>query len=236
MNGHLRADILSAYLDRELVRQEEARVEVHLEDCDQCQRRLDGLRRVVAKLRSVENSTMPPFLAETLPHRISLMDRPRGVFEHFESRLKRMYLPKASVPLIFVLVVTLAVIVYFFSWGAYRSQQPSASVVVVPSGGQPGSSAGGQPGSSAVDQPGSSAVVRRTVVGGRSFVLAGDVWRQEGVVEEGRLVVTSSNEGRLLLEAEPELVGLLLEAPRVLLVREEEALLLGPEPDGDAGD
>ena len=107
----------------------------HLTECARCQQRLDGLRGVVAKLHSVQTATVPQFLHDSMPHLISLEERPRNLLDRFENRLKRIHIPAASVPLIFALVMTLAVVVYFFTWGAYSSRQGATEVVVVPGGG-----------------------------------------------------------------------------------------------------
>ena len=44
---HLSLEILSAYLDRELIAAKTGEVEEHLAGCSKCQTRLHGLRRVV---------------------------------------------------------------------------------------------------------------------------------------------------------------------------------------------
>lgn len=59
MSRHASAETLSAYLDQEIDAAEAERLERHLGDCAECRRRLEGLRRVVGKLGSLERS-MPP--------------------------------------------------------------------------------------------------------------------------------------------------------------------------------
>ena len=209
MSGHPKAEVLSAYLDRELVGGEEARLVDHLTECARCQQRLDGLRGVVAKLHSVQTATVPQFLHDSMPHLISLEERPRNLLDRFENRLKRIHIPAASVPLIFALVMTFAVVVYFFTWGAYSSRQGATEVVVVPGGGVADDSS-------------------RTAVGECSFVLEEESWRQEGLeADSWREVDVESAEGSRILEAEPALGELLQGGRSVLLSWQGEALLLG---------
>ena len=112
--------------------------------------------------------------------------------------MKRLYVPRATVPLIFALVMALAFIVYVFSWGSYRSQQPATSVVVAPA--------------TAI------ADVEASGIAPRSFVLDGARWRQEGLeTTEGRPVATDSAEGRRITEAVPQLEALLTNGRTVLL-------------------
>ena len=125
MTVHPETELLSAYLDRELVERETRRVEGHLSECLRCQQRLDGLREVVAKLHRVESVPIPRLLYSQIPHRISLESRPQGLMDRFENRLRRFYFPQSSIPLTFALVIALVVVVYFFVWGADRVCQRS---------------------------------------------------------------------------------------------------------------
>ena len=125
MTAHPETELLSAYLDREVVERESRRVEGHLSECLRCQQRLDGLREVVAKLHRVESARFPRFLYDQIPHRISLESRPQGLVDRFENRLRRFYFPESSIPLTFGLVISLVVVVYFFVWGADRVRQRS---------------------------------------------------------------------------------------------------------------
>ena len=131
MKAHPETQLLSAYLDRELVDRETRRVEGHLSECLRCQQRLDGLREVVAKLHRVESAHFPRFLYDQIPHRISLESRPQGLIDRFENRLRRIYFPESSIPLTFALVMALVVVVYFFVWGADRVRQRSEATVPV---------------------------------------------------------------------------------------------------------
>ena len=146
-----------------------------------------------------------------MPHRISLEDRPASLLDRFENRLKRLYVPRATIPLIFALVMALALIVYLFSWGAYRSQQPVEPVVIA---------------------PGALGAAATSSMGERSFILEGRRWRQQSLEgSEGRPVATSSEEGRRIVEAEPQLEALLANGSSVLLFWQGEAVeLRGTDP------
>ena len=163
----------------------------------------------MAKLHSVQTATVPMFLHDTMPHLISLEERPTSLVDRFENRLKRIHIPAASVPLIFALVMTLAIVVYFFAWGAYSTRQLATEVVVAPVG--------------------AAADGSRTVVGERSFVLEEESWRQEGLVADSwREVDVRSEEGSRILELEPALQELLQGSRSVLLSWRGETVLLGP--------
>ena len=214
MSAHLESELLSAYLDEELRDNEQRRVQVHLESCDHCQQRLDGLRRVVARLHSVGAAAVPPFLPSTLPQRISLQERPESLLDRVEARLGRMYVPKASIPLIFALVVTLAAVVYVFAWSVHRAQTPqdvgaASGEGVVPRGAP-------------------------VELGDRTFEFVGDGWRQIGLPDgPARSVTGDSEEGRAVLAAHPGLEALLQGAGSVALRWEGEPLLLVPAPADD---
>ena len=132
--------------------------------------------------------------------------------DRFENRLRRLYVPKASIALIFGLVIALAAVVYSFSWGVYRFRQSTSGVSAE---------------AATSDVPRGEGID----VGERSFVLEEDRWRQTGLeATEGRFVSEGSVEGRRLLMSEPGLEELLQDERSILLAWKGEILVLGPAP------
>jgi hypothetical protein len=66
---HLTTEQLSAFLDKQLSSQEQAIVDAHLSDCQQCQLALADLRQTVAMLRALPRVEVPRSF--TLPARIA---------------------------------------------------------------------------------------------------------------------------------------------------------------------
>ena len=209
MSAHLAHDVLSAYLDEELVHRDSRRVETHISECQQCRQRLDGLRRVVAKLHRVEATAVPDFFSDQLQHRISLAARPTGLADRLDSRLQRLLLPKSTIPLLFALVMVLVMTVYSFFWAVHRYQRNRASVVVAPE---------------SID----GGLLARQELGGRVFVLENGKWREAALGQDqvGRPIESSSLEGQRLLTAEPDLAVLLDSGEGVLFRWEGDVVRL----------
>lgn len=70
MTGHATAERLSSYLDDQLGEREARDVADHLSRCVDCRRQLEGLRRVVGELRSLEQSRPPEGLGLRLQQRL----------------------------------------------------------------------------------------------------------------------------------------------------------------------
>lgn len=68
---HIHAEVLSAYLDRELEVSRLREVELHLAACGPCRARLDDLRRVVGGLELVARAAPPPELAAEVRRRVA---------------------------------------------------------------------------------------------------------------------------------------------------------------------
>ena len=212
MSAHLGSALLSAYLDEEVAERDAQRVEGHLSECLRCQQRLDGLRRVVAKLHRVPTANLPYFLQSQTPQRISLQQKPERLFDRLDGQLRRLHWPESSIPVTFALVMVLAMTVYFFTWAVHRQRQPGTSILVAPGG--------------------LEATTESVELGGLIFTLRNGVWYQRslGEVSSGRWIGLSSADGKEILASEPGL-GELLErsdgvhlwwrGEPVLLIREE---------------
>ncbi len=78
MSRHLKAEQLSTYLDDEVGSDEARRIERHLDDCGECRDRLEGLRRVVGGLRSLEAAAPPKNLGLELQRQLARATPPFG--------------------------------------------------------------------------------------------------------------------------------------------------------------
>ena len=198
---HLPADLLSAYLDRELTDQERRRTEGHLDDCTACRERLEGLRRVAVGLRSLDRVAPPAVLEHGLQRHLALDAKERGLRGRLEERsLAPRRLP-THFGLVFATVIALAAILYLFTQEIGR--QPN--------------------GPNQARTPGSE----RPAV---AFEREGPFWRQEGLVGDPvRTLDAGSEEGLMLLREVPALLALVEGSGGVLLEVDGEVVLLRSE-------
>lgn len=130
MSEHISVERLSAYLDSELNEAEVDALERHVKGCASCRDDLQGLRRVVNELRSLERQQPPPVLAQQVARRVSLEGPPKGLVERLEAQLGRRSRIDSGVAVGFALVLALAAIVYLFAEAVERRQQTSVPIVV----------------------------------------------------------------------------------------------------------
>lgn len=133
MTAHASAEILSAYLDRELPAPKVDRLEEHLEDCPRCRAHLDSLTRVVGHLQRLERTAPPPILADRVARRVNL-ERARvvgrgGMVERIESKLGRVPV-QSSILSTFSLVFALAAILYLFALAVEQIELKRIPVLV----------------------------------------------------------------------------------------------------------
>lgn len=132
MSRHATAAQLSAYLDEELPPPQLRLVEDHLEECPDCRRQLEGLRRVVRGLRRLEDLAPPPTLGQDLVRRIRLEPQPRDLLQRLEGRIQNAPL-QSTVGFTFALVFALAVILFLFLNWVDERRQTHQPVLVAPS-------------------------------------------------------------------------------------------------------
>lgn len=204
MSRHATAEQLSSYVDRELVGPRLRLVEKHLEECDECRRRLDGMRRVVVGLRRLEQLEPPPMLGQDLARRVRLEPRPRDLVQRLEDHLRGTPL-QSTVGFTFALIFALAVILYLFSGWVERQGLSHQPILVAPS------------------EVAGAAGHRR--IGNRLFHAVEGEWHQVGVIAADAVVVAADGETvRDLLAREPALAPLVAEgAPVILEVRDPAA-------------
>ena len=238
MSGHLASEILSAYLDEELVPRESDHAEDHLSDCPECRQRLAGLRSVVARLHGVQTGALPPYLSGQATALISLEATPKSLIDRFEARMRRLYFPQSTIPLAFGLVMALVMTVYVFTWAVHETKSARSAVPDE---------------STSVD----SVPVQEVLLGSARFVRQGSIWQEVSVGEAspGRRIAVSTEEGAQVLETMPGLAGLLVSSSGAVVTWRGEVVLLflekpleqsplekGPSPSdsgsesGDVGD
>lgn len=141
MSSHASAELLSAYLDRELAEQEAAVLELHLDQCHECHGRLQGLNTVVANLRHLERQAPPPTLDMAVARRIALAGERRGALDRLEDGLGA-FQRRSNLMMWFAVVIALVLITFFFLHTLARSQNSNIPVTF---GDQPTSSAPAEP-------------------------------------------------------------------------------------------
>jgi anti-sigma factor RsiW len=163
MSVHLATERLSAYLDDELDGPDLRLVEAHVEDCPQCQHRLQGLRRVVAELQRMPTLTAPPILGRTLERQATARWRARrdqafggGGQGGFDTLQNLVQLSSA-------MVIAVAMIAMVVAHVMARDSPTETRLVLPPAG--------------AIDHS-----AERVEAGGRLFVLDSGVWWQEDLL------------------------------------------------------
>jgi hypothetical protein len=203
-------DLLSSYLDGELNEPERRAVEDHVAVCPGCRAELDGLRRVVSRLRSLEREAPPPVLAERVARRVAVARRSKGLIARVERALRRVPV-ESSTLLTFGVVVALAAIAALFVAGLDETERVRRR------------------GAESVVERDGDLQVMRAVLGERVFDRDGSLWRERGAGEPARTVDAASSEGKALLDAEPRLRDLLAGSDGVVVLRADgRPVLLRP--------
>ncbi len=208
MTHHSSVEQLSIYLDERLDDSERRRLEGHLADCEECRRRLAGMRRVVRGLERLERTAPPPHLAQQVGQQIRLEVGRQGFVERVEHRLGALMAQPSMLPT-FALVVALAAIVYLFAYGLERHQNRGVPVILEPPVGSVGQE-----------------VAQSREVEGRVFAPQDAGWREQGsagVIPTLVLDLTTAVGAARWVERYPELERLSRELDgRVVLRLEEE--------------
>jgi anti-sigma factor RsiW len=206
MTHHSSVEQLSIYLDDRLAEPERHRLEDHIEECEDCRRRLEGMRRVVRGLERLERTASPPQLTQQIEHRIGLEVGHDGLLERVERRLNLMMAQPSILPT-FALVVALAAIVYLFADGLERHRQRGVPVILEP-------------------PVGNVAATENRSAEGRVFEMRDGVWREagsEGASPARVLDLTTQDTAARWIERFPELEPLSHELDgRVVLRLDEE--------------
>lgn len=129
MSGHASIERLSLYVDAALAPAERRRVESHLEGCADCRHRLDGLRRVVARLEELPAATPPADMAVRIRRSAGVLGERREWHQPAGLPWRGLL---AGPPLVHVFAVVLALgaIVYLFAFGVSGQRQGSTRIVL----------------------------------------------------------------------------------------------------------
>jgi anti-sigma factor RsiW len=228
MSGHLRVEVISAYVDDELSPRRRTVVDGHLENCSSCRERLAGMRSAVGGVRRLEKVAPPPAIAFRVRQEIARRDaRPAGFFARLRSSLSLTTNPALSTPLGMALALLLSVLVFEGrgSWFGPRSLATDTFLNIERANGvRPA------PEFHVEAAFGDPLVLPETTseVAGRVFVLTDNGWVQQGVdgrAPEARVRLDSA-QGRRLLAQLTDLNVLLADGSRVVLLYQLRTLEL----------
>ena len=198
--SHTSVEMLSSYLDGELSRGRRLRVERHLEECEDCRHRLEGMHRVVETLEGLGRISPTPCLEQQVLKSVATRAREVSLLDRLEGAAERLHIERWVWLPTFGVVIALASIVYLFSWGLQRQHQglpvvldagPPASEVVQKSeakaleAGSPAAEGGRasatQPRREAVGLADAAFDSQATEIDGRFFELHDGLWIERGV-------------------------------------------------------
>jgi len=121
--------MLSSYLDGELTRECKVRVDRHLQDCEECQHRLAGLRRVVQSLEGLGRISPTPYLEQEALRSATTGVREESLLDRLERGAGRLHVERWVWLPSFGMVIALVSIIYLFSW-ALQNQNSAIPVVL----------------------------------------------------------------------------------------------------------
>lgn len=113
MRRHTALETLSLYLDEQVDVEKALQIEGHLDECRECRQRLEGLRRVVGGLRSLEPAPPPRGLGLELQRQLARATPPFADRDSMGSRSPRWVLQPAVLGSLGV-VLALVVIMLLF--------------------------------------------------------------------------------------------------------------------------
>lgn len=218
MSTHASAELLSAYLDRQLVEPEARQLEEHLDRCSECHVRLEGLRKVVKRLQSMEQLATPLSLEQTVARRIALSDDRESLLDRFENSMS-IFNRQSPILATFGVVIALALFIYLFSYTLHLRETATTPVIW-------------EDPPTAASPADAVAVGSRLEIIGRQLVWSEDgLWVEEGVdaVTAARTLALDSEAGRAFLAEHPELADLTTLDRDVVLEVGGEVVLLRPE-------
>ncbi len=217
MSTHASAELLSAYLDRQLVEPEARQLEDHIDRCSQCHVRLEGLRRVVTHLQGMEQLATPLALEQTVARRIALSGNRDSLLDRFEQSMS-IFNRQSPILAMFGVVIALALFIYLFSYTLHLRETATTQVIWEdpPTAASPADIAEGS----------------RLSVAGRQLVWSEDsLWVEEGLAATAvsRTLALESDDGRAFLAKHPELAELAALDRGVVLTVGGEVVELRPK-------
>jgi anti-sigma factor RsiW len=198
MTTHLATERLSAYLDDELDGRDARQVESHVLDCPRCQRRLHGLRLVVAELQRMPAVDPPEVLERAIEREVSARRRRRDQLFRRKTRPGHEIVP-GLIQLSSAMAVAVAMVAILVTQGMSRRGEIETSLAAPPA--------------EAVEPS-----ADRVEAGGRVFVFARGAWRQQDLAgaAEGATPEPAALSREEALARAPWLADLLGRGPVVL--------------------
>ena len=127
--SHAPVEMLSSYLDGELSRERRLRVERHLQGCEECRHRLEGLHRVVQRLEGLGRISPIPYLEQQVLQSAATREQEESLRDRLDRGAGHLHIERWVWMPTFGMVVALVTIIYLFSW-ALQSQNQGLPVVL----------------------------------------------------------------------------------------------------------
>ena len=215
MSSHATAEVLSAYLDQQLVEREARQLEEHLGTCPECHVRLESLRKVVQSLHNLTQIEPPLTLQATVARRIALTDESPTLLDRFEEGMSLLNRQNPILAM-FGVVIALVLFIYLFSYTLHLRNERLAGTIPVIFQDPPAVAAAGE------------TAHQRTVAGRTLALIEEDLWVEQGVSAEAvsRVILINSAEGRAFLALHPDLSDLAELGQSLVLAVEGEVVRL----------
>ena len=183
---HASVEVLSSYLDGELTSDRRRQVELHLDECQECRHRLEGLHGVVENLERLGRISPAPFLERQVLHSAATSAYPQSLMDRLEKGASRLHIERWVWMPTFGMVIALVSIIYLFSWGLERRNHGLPVVFndetpEVKSADNLGSPQRLRQESMLGEAPDEALSPRTAQVGDRSFELVDGLWIEKGV-------------------------------------------------------
>ena len=212
--AHLSSEMISAYLDHELVGEDVRELELHLEDCSECRDRFDGMKEVVLRLRRLEPAPLPPTLDQAVARRIAIQGSRTSLLDRWEGSLSNPT-RQSSFFALFAVVLALATMLFLFANALDEARRGSVSVIF--------------------SDPPRVEEGAEVVVDGRRFGSREGVWWEVGIATESapRVLDPGGNEAEGLRERYPGLAA--LEGDVILRLGDEVVRFASTAPPPPSG-
>jgi Putative zinc-finger len=224
MNRHADTELLSAYLDDEVALAEARSLEAHLAVCESCRVQLEGMRRTIHRLGTIERPAPPPWLAQRVHHHVVEAAAHPSLWQQLRRTVLDFSLPTRLSSALSV-ALTLPVLVFLLAHGVGEQER----VTLLEAGAvQPAPAPPRRP-ATIITVTEEDILVTTSEVAGRTFMREedGEIWVQAGLVgrEPEARVITTSPEGRALLARYEGLRDLIADGSRVMLLDDHREAL-----------
>lgn len=183
---HASVEVLSSYLDGELTSDRRRQVERHLDECQECRHRLEGLHGVIENLERLGRISPAPLLEQQVLHSAAASAYPQSLVDRLEKGASRLHIERWVWMPTFGMVIALVSIIYLFSWGLERRHHGLPVIFNDETPELQGTDNVGSPQrlqqeSMQGEAPDAALPPRTAQVGDRSFELVEGLWIEKGV-------------------------------------------------------